>query len=65
LVDGKVIKGQSLSYLRTELRDQGWIIGRDFEDSLNLMGFKILEGRTMRMTKTGLKAYGRCTVVIK
>lgn len=66
-VDGLVINGSSVSYCMQHMRDEGWKnLGNlnVFETLLEEAGFRIMEGRTMRMYANGkVKPGARCRVV--
>lgn len=66
LSNGTEVKGQSISYVRQLLREQGWknISGYRLENELERVGFKVSRGRGFRSYHGGVRKLGvECTVV--
>lgn len=75
LMSGDVVaKGQAVTYLAAELRDQygcypvGWRLPANQVDLASVLeehGFVLAQGRHLRMARAGgLTPYGRCVVVL-
>lgn len=71
----RVVRGQAISYLASELRDRygcnggvGWVLPANLSDLASLLessGFAVVRGRPLRLTRTGAsKPYAPCMVVV-
>lgn len=70
----RVVRGQAISYLASELRDRygctgvGWVLPGNLSDLASLLessGFAVVRGRPLRLTRTGAsKPYAACQVVV-
>ncbi len=70
----RVVRGQAISFLASELRDQygckgvGWVLPGNKSDLASLLessGFRVLRGRPLRYTRANtLKPYAPCLVVV-